>query len=83
MLASKDPQVDVGGVADDNKELVRAVDHLDLAVPAGGVYGVLGPNGAGKTTLIRLLATCWSPTPGRRRCSGTTWSPTPAPCVAG
>ncbi|WP_439331475.1 hypothetical protein [Nonomuraea candida] len=26
----------------------RAVDGLDLAVPAGAVYGVLGPNGAGK-----------------------------------
>ena len=35
----------------------RAVDGLDLAVPAGIVYGVLGPNGAGKTTAIRMLAT--------------------------
>jgi ABC-2 type transport system ATP-binding protein len=35
----------------------RALDGLDLAVPAGGVYGVLGPNGAGKTTAIRILAT--------------------------
>ncbi|WP_137724750.1 ATP-binding cassette domain-containing protein [Prescottella subtropica] len=34
-----------------------AVDGVDLAVPAGGVYGVLGPNGAGKTTTIRMLAT--------------------------
>jgi ABC-2 type transport system ATP-binding protein len=32
-----------------------AVDGLDLAVPAGGVYGFLGPNGAGKTTTIRCL----------------------------
>jgi ABC-type branched-subunit amino acid transport system ATPase component len=30
----------------------RAVDGVDLAVPAGTVYGVLGPNGAGKTTTI-------------------------------
>ena len=35
----------------------RAVDGIDLQVPAGIVYGVLGPNGAGKTTAIRLLAT--------------------------
>jgi ABC-2 type transport system ATP-binding protein len=34
---------------------VLAVDHLDLSVPAGCVYGFLGPNGAGKTTTIRLL----------------------------
>ncbi|MFG3496455.1 ATP-binding cassette domain-containing protein [Streptomyces sp. NPDC047928] len=35
----------------------KAVDGLDLQVPAGLVYGVLGPNGAGKSTLIRVLAT--------------------------
>lgn len=33
----------------------RAVDGIDLAVPAGSVYGFLGPNGAGKTTTIRIL----------------------------
>ena len=31
------------------------IAHLDMAVPAGSVYGFLGPNGAGKTTVIRLL----------------------------
>lgn len=31
------------------------VDAIDLAVPAGAVYGFLGPNGSGKTTTIRLL----------------------------
>ncbi|MDB5683654.1 MAG: daunorubicin resistance transporter ATP-binding subunit, partial [Sphingomonas bacterium] len=30
----------------------RAVDGIDLAVPAGSIYGVLGPNGAGKTTTL-------------------------------
>jgi ABC-2 type transport system ATP-binding protein len=33
----------------------RAVDGLDLAVEAGGVFGFLGPNGSGKTTTIRML----------------------------
>jgi len=33
----------------------RVVDHLDLAVPRGSVYGFLGPNGSGKTTTIRML----------------------------
>ena len=32
-----------------------AVDHIDLTVPPGAVYGFLGPNGCGKTTTIRLL----------------------------
>ena len=34
-----------------------AVDHLDLQIPAGEVFGLLGPNGAGKTTSIRVLNT--------------------------
>jgi ABC-type multidrug transport system ATPase subunit len=34
---------------------LTAVDHLNLEVPCGSVYGFLGPNGAGKTTTIRLL----------------------------
>ncbi|MGH3473006.1 MAG: ATP-binding cassette domain-containing protein [Nocardioidaceae bacterium] len=43
----------------------RAVDELDLRVPAGSVYGLLGPNGAGKTTVIRMLATLLRPDAGR------------------
>jgi ABC-2 type transport system ATP-binding protein len=35
-------------------ELV-AVDHVDVTVPAGDVYGLLGANGAGKTTFMRML----------------------------
>ncbi len=48
----------------------RAVDGVDLAVPAGVVYGVLGPNGAGKTTTIRMLATLLAPDAGRARVLG-------------
>lgn len=32
-----------------------ALDHVDLHVPQGTVYGLLGPNGAGKTSLIRII----------------------------
>jgi ABC-type multidrug transport system ATPase subunit len=32
-----------------------AVNHINLAVPAGSVFGFLGPNGSGKTTTIRML----------------------------
>jgi ABC-2 type transport system ATP-binding protein len=47
-----------------------AVDHLDLTVPSGQVYGVLGPNGAGKTTAVRLLATLLQPDGGHARVLG-------------
>ncbi|MBA0052251.1 ATP-binding cassette domain-containing protein [Streptomyces sp. AJS327] len=43
----------------------RAVDGVDLTVPAGSVYGVLGPNGAGKTTAVRMLATLLRPDGGQ------------------
>jgi ABC-2 type transport system ATP-binding protein len=48
----------------------RAVDGVDLAVRAGGVYGFLGPNGAGKTTTIRVLATLLRPDGGTARVFG-------------
>jgi ABC-2 type transport system ATP-binding protein len=41
-----------------------AVDHIDLAVPGGSVYGFLGPNGSGKTTTIRMLLGLAFPTGG-------------------
>jgi ABC-2 type transport system ATP-binding protein len=41
-----------------------AVDHIDLAVPGGAVYGFLGPNGSGKTTTIRMLLGLAFPTSG-------------------
>jgi ABC-2 type transport system ATP-binding protein len=48
----------------------RAVDGIDLSVPAGTVYSVLGPNGAGKTTTIRMLATLLRPDAGTARVLG-------------
>ena len=45
----------------------RALAGVDLAVPAGTVYGLLGPNGAGKTTTVRILATLLAPDGGRAR----------------
>ena len=34
---------------------ITAIDHVDLTVERGDVYGFLGPNGAGKTTTLRIL----------------------------
>ncbi len=40
------------------------VDHIDLQVPSGAVYGFLGPNGSGKTTTLRMLLGLISATAG-------------------
>jgi ABC-2 type transport system ATP-binding protein len=48
----------------------RAVDGIDLAVPAGSIYGVLGPNGAGKTTTLRMLLGIIDPDQGHRTLLG-------------
>jgi ABC-2 type transport system ATP-binding protein len=44
---------------------VRAVDSLNVTVPAGSIYGFLGPNGAGKTTTIRMIMNILRPDSGR------------------
>jgi ABC-2 type transport system ATP-binding protein len=49
---------------------LKAVDALELQVPAGIVLGFLGPNGAGKTTAIRMLTTILSPTAGTFEIAG-------------
>jgi ABC-2 type transport system ATP-binding protein len=43
---------------------VVAVDHVDLNVRAGDVYGFLGPNGAGKTTTLRMALGLIAPSEG-------------------
>jgi len=47
-----------------------AVDHVDLEVPRGAVYGFLGPNGSGKTTTIRMLLGLAFPTSGSAQLLG-------------
>jgi ABC-2 type transport system ATP-binding protein len=47
-----------------------AVDHLDLDIEQGDVFGFIGPNGAGKTTTIRFLTTLLKPTSGQAEING-------------
>ena len=47
-----------------------AVGGVDLAVPAGTIFGILGPNGAGKTTTLRMLLGIIDPDSGVRRVLG-------------
>jgi ABC-2 type transport system ATP-binding protein len=47
-----------------------AVDHIDLSVDHGEIFGFLGANGAGKTTVIRMLCGLLLPTAGTGKVSG-------------
>jgi ABC-2 type transport system ATP-binding protein len=49
---------------------IRAVDHVDLSVHEGDIYGFLGPNGAGKTTAMRMLLGLLRPDEGEGRVFG-------------
>lgn len=42
-----------------------AVNHIDLTINEGELFGLLGPNGAGKTTLMRILTTLLRPSEGQ------------------
>lgn len=55
--------VKIRGLVKDYQGLL-AVDHLDLTVPEGSIYGFLGPNGAGKTTTLKMIVGMTEPTSG-------------------
>jgi len=58
----EDIAIKTSGLTKHYGEMV-AVDHLDLEVRQGEVFGFLGPNGAGKTTTIRMLTGLSKPAP--------------------
>jgi ABC-2 type transport system ATP-binding protein len=68
--------VSEGGAPVEARALVKrygdivAVDHVDLTVEPGDVYGFLGPNGAGKTTTLRMMLGLIRPTEGAVRLFG-------------
>jgi ABC-2 type transport system ATP-binding protein len=47
-----------------------AVDHLDLSLSPGEIYGLVGPDGAGKTTTLRLVAGLLVPDEGKANVDG-------------
>ncbi len=67
--ASDQPVIDVRGLTKRyNGRMV--VDHFDMRVPSGRIYGFLGPNGSGKTTTIRMLCGLLTPDEGEGTCLG-------------
>jgi ABC-2 type transport system ATP-binding protein len=50
--------------------VVTAVDHLNLQIRKGELFGLLGPNGAGKTTLVKVLCTLLPPDDGTAKVNG-------------
>jgi ABC-2 type transport system ATP-binding protein len=49
---------------------LTAVDHLNLTVYKGEIFGLVGPDGAGKTTTLRMLCGLMDPTAGSARVAG-------------
>jgi ABC-2 type transport system ATP-binding protein len=49
---------------------LTAVDHLNLTVDAGEIFGLVGPDGAGKTTTLRMLCGLMDPSEGSARVAG-------------
>jgi ABC-2 type transport system ATP-binding protein len=69
------PAIELSGLTKQFGSSVRAVDHLDLRVDHGQVWGLLGPNGAGKTTTLRMLVGLVHPTSGTATLLGQTVRP--------
>ncbi len=60
----------------ETKDLTRlfgkltAVDHVNLALQEGEIFGLLGPNGAGKTTMLKMFTTLLPPSSGTATVAG-------------
>jgi len=66
---TNDAVIDVRGLTKRYGDRV-VVDHFDMRVPQGRIYGFLGPNGSGKTTTIRMLCGLLKPDEGEGTCLG-------------
>jgi ATPase subunit of ABC transporter with duplicated ATPase domains len=72
----------LGGRVIEAKEVAKAFgdkllfEHLNFALPQGGIVGIIGPNGAGKTTLFNLITKQADPDKGNFEVGDTCRSPT-------
>jgi ABC-type multidrug transport system ATPase subunit len=66
---SEDLAIETKGLTRRFGEVV-AVDHLDLSVTKGSIFGFLGPNGSGKSTVIRMLCGVLEPSEGSATVNG-------------
>jgi ABC-type polysaccharide/polyol phosphate transport system ATPase subunit len=55
----------IGNRAQDDRSVVRALNHISLTVKDGDRLALVGENGAGKSTLLRVLAGIYRPTSGK------------------
>lgn len=51
-------------------DTLTAVDHLNLEIPRGEIFGLVGPDGAGKTTTLRMLCGLLNPSEGQAWVAG-------------
>ena len=72
IFKSRDRNIEARGSFFNRKEreMVTALDHLNLEIRKGELFGLLGPNGAGKTTLVKVLCTLLPPEEGNAILNG-------------
>jgi len=70
MVSSRESAVKLRGVAKRYSDII-AVDHIDLDVEYGEIFGLLGPNGSGKTTTLKMILGLVKPDSGSINVLGT------------